>query len=158
MINFNTKSKLGNPFISRLCNEKSFFRFFRRDLEQARSEIIIESPFITTKRMKMLYPILKGGLSKQVKIYIITRDPEEHDYPYNLQSEAEIQKLEGIGIQTLICKGNHHRKLSIIDRQILWEGSLNILSQSNSREIMRRIEGKKHALEMFKFLKLEKFI
>lgn len=156
MLNSNTKSNA--QFISRLCDEKSFFKFFEKDLKQARSEIIIESPFITAKRMKILYPILQDCLNKQVRIYIITRDPAEHDYPYNLQSETAIQKFEKIGIQTLICKGNHHRKLAIIDRQVLWEGSLNILSQANSREIMRRIEGERHTQEMFEFLKLGKFI
>ena len=58
----------------------------------------------------------------------------------------------------MICLGNHHRKLAIIDRQILWEGSLNILSQIKSREIMRRIEGDNYAQDMFNFLKLKRFI
>lgn len=31
-----------------------------------------------------------------------------------------------------------HRKLAIIDGCILWDGSLNILSQAHSKEIMRR--------------------
>ncbi len=63
-----------------------------------------------------------------------------------------------MGVQVLLCSGNHHRKLAIIDRKILWEGSLNILSQVRSREIMRRIEGKELAIQMFKFLRLEKFL
>jgi hypothetical protein len=46
----------------------------------------------------------------------------------------------------------------MIDRKILWEGSLNIFSQTNSREIMRRFEDKETALETFEFLKLGKFI
>jgi len=43
-------------------------------------------------------------------------------------------------------------------RKILWEGSLNILSQNQSREIMRRIENEQITLETFNFLKLEKFL
>jgi hypothetical protein len=74
------------------------------------------------------------------------------------QSEEVIRIFETIGVQVLICKGNHHRKLAILDRKILWEGSPNILSQSHSREIMRRIESKTFAMQMFSFLKLGKFI
>lgn len=48
--------------------------------------------------------------------------------------------------------------LAILDRKILWEGSLNILSQTKNREIMRRIESKEFALEMFNFLKLSRFL
>ena len=75
-----------------------------------------------------------------------------------VQSEAEIANFERIGVQTLISKGNHHRKLAILDRKILYEGSLNILSQAYSREIMRRIRSEDLAVEMFDFLKLENFL
>ena len=75
-----------------------------------------------------------------------------------LQSEDAIQRCETLGIQVLLCTGNHHRKLAILDRKIHWEGSLNILSQTWSREIMRSIEGQELALQTFNFLKLEKFL
>ena len=42
---------------SSLYDEKMFYRAFLADLEASRSEVIIESPFITTKRMKTLWPI-----------------------------------------------------------------------------------------------------
>jgi hypothetical protein len=57
-----------------------------------------------------------------------------------------------------MCLGNHHRKLAILDKKILWEGSLNILSQIYSREIMRRIDNQDLTLEMFNFLKFYRFI
>ena len=34
--------------------------------------------------------------------------------------------------------GYIHAKAAIIDREVLWDGSLNILSQRESKEIMRR--------------------
>jgi len=70
-------------------------------------------------------------------------------------SEAGIAYFEGLGAQVLLCEG-HHRKLAMIDKNVLWEGSLNILSQTHSREFMRRIESKKLTQEMFKFLKYDK--
>ena len=141
-----------------LFDEKNFYKQFAKDLLRAQSEIIIESPFITTKRMDKLVPVFNKLVKRGVKVYIITRDPKEHQPLYAKQSEREIQHFERIGVQTLICLGKHHRKLAIIDRKILWEGSLNILSQNNSREIMRRIEGSNHAKDMFNFLKFERFI
>ena len=74
------------------------------------------------------------------------------------QSEDAISSFERMGVQVLLCIGNHHRKLAILDRKILWEGSLNILSQTHSREIMRRIENQEFTMEMFNFLKLGEFI
>lgn len=145
-------------FNSTLFDEKSFYDAFIRDLEGCRDEVFIESPYITSKRAEMLIPIFNNLLSKGVKIYVMTRDPKEHDESMEYQSEDAIRTFEVMGVQVLLCIGNHHRKLAILDRKILWEGSLNILSQNRSREIMRRIDSKELSLQMFNFLKLYKFI
>ena len=140
-----------------LYDEKTFYSAFIRDLDSAQSEVIIESPFITTERMKTLWPVLNGLDKRGVKVYIFTRDPAEHSGKYEVQPEVEIEALEATNIQVLLCKGNHHRKLAIIDRKTLWEGSLNILSQIRSREIMRRLEGS-YAQDMFDYLNLGRFL
>jgi phosphatidylserine/phosphatidylglycerophosphate/cardiolipin synthase-like enzyme len=145
-------------FISSLYDEKTFYEAFLRDLEGCRSEVFIESPYITSKRVKMLIPIFNTLLSKGIKIYVMTRDPKEHEENMEFQSEDTISLFEKMGVQVLLCTGNHHRKLAILDRKILYEGSLNILSQTNSREIMRRIDDYDVALDTFNFLKLANFL
>ncbi len=143
---------------STLYDETTFYQRFMLDLKNCTKEVIIESPYITTGRMDMFIPVFKDLLERKVKIYIITRDPKEHNENMEIQSEEAISQCERMGIQVLLCIGNHHRKLAILDREVLWEGSLNILSQTKSREIMRRIGNKELALEMFEFLKLSRFI
>jgi phosphatidylserine/phosphatidylglycerophosphate/cardiolipin synthase-like enzyme len=141
-----------------LFDEKTFYSTFLRDLEGCRNEVIIESPYITSKRAELLIPIFESLLLKGVKIYVMTRDPKEHDENMEYQSEEAIRTFEVMGVQVLLCIGNHHRKLAILDRKTLWEGSLNILSQNKSREIMRRIESEELAIQMFEFLRLGRFI
>jgi phosphatidylserine/phosphatidylglycerophosphate/cardiolipin synthase-like enzyme len=51
---------------------------------------------------------------------------------------AAIQECKKLGIHVFCVGGHIHEKVAIIDRRIYWEGSLNILSQRNSREIMSR--------------------
>lgn len=143
---------------SSLYDEKTFYKAFLQDLKHCQKEVVIESPFITTERMKTFGDMFNELIEKGVKIYIITRDPQEHGNGYELQSEEAIRWCEYSGIQVLIAKGNHHRKLAIIDKQILWEGSLNILSQIYSREIMRRIDNKEVTEEMITFLKFDRFL
>lgn len=147
-----------NFFSSELHNERTFYAAFVKDLKSCKKEVIIESPFITTSRMNAFRDIFNELIGKEVKVYIITRDPKVHSVNMAFQAEAEIQVLEQSGIQALTVLGNHHRKLAILDRKILWEGSLNILSQNNSHEIMRRIKSEELATEMFNFLKLNRFI
>jgi phosphatidylserine/phosphatidylglycerophosphate/cardiolipin synthase-like enzyme len=143
---------------STLYDETTFYQSFIKDLENCSKEVIIESPYITNKRSEMFIPIFNNLLAKEVKIYVMTRDPKEHNENMEYQSEEAISLFERMEVHVLLCIGNHHRKLAILDKRILWEGSLNILSQNKSREIMRRIENKTMALKMFNFLKLYKFI
>src|SRR3989344_4183753 len=137
-----------------LYDETTFYNQFTHDLEKAKKEVIIESAYITVPRVRKLKSQFEKLAKQGVRIYIITRYPHEHDEIMAEQSEAGIRYFEGLKAQVLLCVG-HHRKLALIDRTLLWEGSLNILSQTHSRELMRRIESKKLTEEMFKFLKYD---
>ena len=113
------QSPVSTLLTSELYDENTFYERFINDLKNCQSEVIIESPFISSNRMRMLYPVLAKLISKGVKLFIITRSPLEHEGKYALQSELEIQRFENTGIHVLICDGNHHRKLAILDQQIL---------------------------------------
>lgn len=147
---------------SSLHDETTFYYAFLRDLEGAREEVYIESPFITSERVNSLKTIFEKLIKRGIKVYVLTRKPNEHDEKMAIQSENEICYFESLGVQVLLAENSEkklfHRKLAIIDRKILWEGSLNILSQNHSREIMRRIENEETTLEMLNFLKIEKFL
>jgi len=138
-----------------LADENSFYYKFEQDLNQAKQEVIIESPFITIPKMRSLKPIFERLVKRGVAVYIITRHPEEHNPFMAEQSETGIQYFEDLGIQVLLCK-SLHRKLAIIDRSIVWKGSLNILSHKSSREFMEREENKQKVGELITFLKYDR--
>lgn len=145
-----------NTFKSGLFNEKTFYKRFLKDLSSCSSEVIIESPYITSLRMELFEQVFQRLLHKNIKIKIISREPSEHETEfYRYQATDEILKYSDMGIKFVLLKGFHHRKIAIIDKQILWEGSLNILSYSNSLEVMRRIEGGNYAKEMIRFVKFK---
>src|SRR5690348_1683700 len=64
---------------STLYDETTFYEKFARDLKKCQHEAIIESPFVTSRRLSSLLPILQKLKSQNVRITISTRDPEEHD-------------------------------------------------------------------------------
>ena len=126
------------------------------DLSRCKRELIIESPFITHKRMNALYPSFRRLTKRGVRIVINTRDPKEHDWRMAAEAATAIGLLQELGAKVLFTD-NHQRKLGIIDGSILFEGSLNILFQSSSCEVMRRIESANLATEMLGFIKICKF-
>jgi phosphatidylserine/phosphatidylglycerophosphate/cardiolipin synthase-like enzyme len=156
-IKFWAKDSGDGLITSRLYDDSSFYKAFLHDLKNAESEILIESPFITTLRLVPMLPVLRKARKRGVRIIINTRDPLEHGPPYDGYAIDAVAELYAI-TATVLHTGKHHRKLAIIDRKILWEGSLNILSQYESCEIMRRIESPVLAMEMIKFIKLRKYL
>ena len=151
----NNKSNL-ELLCSRLYNEKSFYPAFIADAKRATASIIIESPFISYRRLNWLYPTLEKAVRRGVSITVNTRDPQYHDEFMQKQAADGIKALQNIGIEVLYT-GNLHRKLAIIDSLVLWEGSLNILSQTDSCEVMRRIESTDLAKQMIRFTGLERW-
>lgn len=142
---------MNNLLSSKLYDNEDFYKAFERDLRKASECVIIESPFITTRRMNELYPMLARLGKRGIRIIVNTRNPEEHDEEYNMQATQAIGMMQEMGIDVLYTV-KHHRKLAIIDNDILWEGSLNILSQNDSCEIMRRSVSSYLVTEMKSFI------
>ena len=136
-----------------LFDNNTFYKAFERDLRRAKQSVVMESPFITRRRMEHLLPLLTKLRRKGVRIVVNTRNPEEHNDEYATQAEDAVAAMQNMGVKVLYTV-KHHRKLAIIDEKILWEGSLNILSQSDSCEIMRRTVSSSLVYQMLCFIKL----
>jgi phosphatidylserine/phosphatidylglycerophosphate/cardiolipin synthase-like enzyme len=123
---------------SKLFDEQSFYKSFINDLKYAEKEVVIESPYLTRKRSIELSNTFRRLSRHGIKIKIYTREPSHHTPRLKQQSIQSIAILKSSGARIYTCRDLRHRKIAIIDNVILWEGSLNILSQSKSRELMRR--------------------
>ena len=141
-------------FESKLYDEKQFYPAFISDLKQASSSILIESPFICYRRAGALMPEFIRALDRGVTITLNTRYPGEHDSSMKSQAEAILHSFENMGIRIQYTR-KLHRKVAMIDKAVLWEGSLNILSQSDSREVMRRVFSRSHCRAMKQFLSVK---
>ena len=139
-----------------LYDQNSFYDAFIKDIKHSKTRVIIESPFITTKRINQLNPIIRRLISRGVAVVINTKPVEEHNTLLSNMAYSGIAILQDIGVKVIVTAG-HHRKLAVIDDDIIWEGSLNILSQNDSCEIMRRICSKQMTSQMLRFLNLDRF-
>ncbi|NTU72578.1 hypothetical protein HGB07_00145 [Candidatus Roizmanbacteria bacterium] len=151
------RQKAENLLGSSLYDQNTFYKAFVRDLRACHDELIVESPFITTRRMETLLPVFKKLRRRNVHIIINTRNPDDHEDIYREQALNAIYDMHELGIEVLYTVG-HHRKLAIIDRGITWEGSLNILSFNDSCEIMRRITSVLLAEELLTFIGLKRYL
>lgn len=139
-----------------MYDQDSFYDAFTSDLRFAQAEVVIESPFITSKRIYALLPMITDLRSRNVSITINTRDPNEHDIDYEFQARDAVAALQALDVQVLYTS-RHHRKLAVIDKTIVWNGSLNILSQIDSCEIMWRTSSQELADRLLGFINLKRY-
>ena len=142
---------------SQLYDDKTFYRAFAHDLNRCSMSVIIESPFISERRMRKLYPLFRKAARRGVSFILNTRNPREHEVQMQNEAYNAVRALQDLGVLVLYTT-RLHRKIAMLDDQILWEGSLNILSQGDSSEVMRRIESKELSGQMKKHLRLERFL
>lgn len=154
---FFSKSRSNDILSSKLYCDKTFYGAFISDLKHAEYEVLIESPFIANNRTNTLLPEFRLLVKKGVKVRINTRNPKHHDLELRVQAWQSIRKLREAGVKVKFYDDMRHRKLAIIDREVLWEGSLNIMSQSYSKEVMRRSRSKDLAVQMIRFAAINTF-
>ena len=129
-----------NPDDSTLYTERNFYAACFTDLRSAIREIIIVSPFLTATRAQQFFNLFRSKVAEGIEVRVFTKPQSEQQGDMIRQAEMVFGELKRIGVQVVERKGLH-QKFAFIDRQVAWEGSLNILSQSEGRstEHMRRL-------------------
>lgn len=150
---FYSKKRANQDILSsKLFDETTFYKAFVKDIKKAKKSVVIESPFLSEKRAYNLSVAFKKLKKRKVRCIVYTRMAKHQPYYLRSQVAGAVQILKEAGVTVFECGDFRHRKVAVIDKRVLWEGSLNILSQSKSRETMRRIESKPLAKQMQRLL------
>lgn len=132
---------------SAVFTSDNFWPAFMNDLRRAQARVIIQSPFMTLKRLSILYPTIAELVDRAVCVCVFTQTPSRIN-PAIKPTPQELDRIRGFqdcckALSSIMVHVNDrsdiHEKLAIVDDSILWEGSLNILSHSKTRERMRRL-------------------
>ncbi|MGO8762561.1 MAG: AAA domain-containing protein [Desulfobaccales bacterium] len=120
-----------------VVTQENFYAILKNDITKAKEKVIIYSAFITIDRLSALEPSIRAATERGIRFYVITKalgDRNKHDLTTYRMLE---RTLENWGV-IVIHKRNMHEKLLFIDDDIIWIGSLNTLSFSDTQEIMER--------------------
>lgn len=133
--------------INSIYNSKDFLTVFTNDVLSARKELVVASPFISKISVFKLLDKFRDLINKDVKITIITKPLKEikENSRKNIRDIHEIFNNKGIN---LVFKPNMHKKFVVIDDKIVWYGSINLLSNSNSDGSIMRLENIEIANEL----------
>jgi hypothetical protein len=134
--------------------EKNFYAQFFQDIKQAKKSIIIVSPFLSIRRSGHFMNYFQAIIAKGIEVEVFTKPLTEQSTELAEQANIVIEQLKAIGVK-VEERYKIHNKTAIIDNNILWDGSLNILSHRDTGENMWRFEGASAVEEVLKNLELD---
>lgn len=140
---------LADNSIDIIFDNQNFQPVYENDLAIARKEIVIVSPFVTKRRIQQTLPLISTAVQKQVNVTIVTRPVA--DYKDDQTMNEIFAAMDSKGLQ-VVFKSNIHQKFAIIDRGIVWYGSVNLLGYGRSEETMMRLESANIAGELMRSL------
>jgi transcriptional regulator with XRE-family HTH domain len=116
-------------------DDQNFYKAFTSDLDKAQALVLIHSPFIAVNRLEKIQSSLARCIRRRVRVCAFLRSPRDAEELSAVRETAK--RLLWLGAHVTYRKVIHE-KVAIVDEHILWDGSLNILSQSLSSERMTR--------------------
>ncbi len=132
---FNREKEIPNS----IFDMDNYLKTYENDLASTKKEIIISSPYISFKKIEAFIKIVSKRQLKGVKVVIVTWAPNKYGYG-DSSYWAELHdkmKREGYILNYVEDYCEHY---CIIDRKIVWYGSLNFLGKEDSEDNLMRIE------------------
>jgi len=140
-----------------VVTQQHFFPILFGDLGRASRRVVVYSPFMAPDRVSHMEVHLKACVERGVDVYVVTK-------PHMDRGKRELagyQKMEDALTEwgvTIAHKRAMHEKLVFIDDKVLWQGSLNPLSFSNTQEVMERRASREVVADYAKTLCLDDFV
>lgn len=143
-----TYKKIGYEICMDLSGEKqtsnaifdmnSYLTVYEKDLQQANKEIVISSPGINKTMVERTLEKVENRQEAGVKVSVITIPAEE--YPENRMEATRglINELVNSGVNVCTVTG-WHEHFAVIDQELVWYGSLNLLSKGKEEDSLMRV-------------------
>ncbi|MDO5294124.1 MAG: DEAD/DEAH box helicase family protein [bacterium] len=126
---------------------ESYREVYKKDLSEANQEIVISSPGINQTKVKGIIKQLKERQEAGVKINVITLQPESYPESRIEKTRHLVDELINAGIKVKLMP-RMHEHYAIIDSEIVWYGSMNLLSSEKEEDNLMRVVSKEVALEL----------
>lgn len=117
-------------------NADTFYAAFQHDLANAVESVVILSPFMTAEGTARWMDLLEAKAREGVSVRFVTR-PAEGLFAEEVKPVIPRLREAGMAVDE---RQKMHEKIAIIDGEVLWHGSLNILSHRDTDESMLRIK------------------
>ncbi len=130
-----------------IFDSDTYAPIYELDLKEASGDIVISSPTLGKRKVMSMLRILKERQEAGVKVTIVTWHPDAYMYG---REEHRIQLMEALrnaGFHIELVADNCER-YAVIDNEIVWYGSMNLLSKDDVEDNIMRVVSKSIAAEL----------
>ena len=125
----------------------SYEKVYAKDLLEANKEIIISSPGLNHARVDAFVKLIKHRQEDGVKLTVITLNPEGYPEEKIKDTKRLVEILKNCGVRIKLQE-HMHEHFAIIDDEIVWYGSMNLLSRAKVDDNLMRVKSKEAAQEL----------
>jgi phosphatidylserine/phosphatidylglycerophosphate/cardiolipin synthase-like enzyme len=149
-IGYKAKGEAGQgEAVDIIFDKSNFLPVFNNDVLAAKREVLIVSPFVTKRRTEQMMQQLQAALENNVAVTVVTRPVEDGWGKDSAALRATLDLLQRSGVR-LVLRPGIHQKFAIVDKTVVWYGSINLLSFGSAEESIMRLHSTNIAFELMK--------
>lgn len=133
--------------VNAIFDSDSYSPVYEQDLKEAVSDIVISSPTLGKRKVMRMTKLLRERQESGVKVTIVTWYPDSYIYGSDEHRIELMEDLHNAGFNIELVEDNCEH-YAIIDNEIVWYGSMNLLSKDDVEDNIMRVVSKHIAAEL----------
>lgn len=126
---------------------ENYAETYWKDLEEANSAVVVSSPRLNNQKVDRIIKILGKRLELGVKVTIVTWHPDAYKYGKDDVRMELMERLRKAGFEIRLVEESCEH-YAVIDNEIVWYGSVNLLSKEDAEDNLMRVCSKDIAAEL----------
>ena len=137
-----------------IFDSQNYFDVFEKDVVSVSKSIVISSPSFSFKKVNWLCAESEHLQLRGVSVVVLTLDPEDYPEDGRDQHKSHIEHLISAGVN-VITRHKYRERFAIIDKSLVWYGSMTLLSNEKEDDSLMRISNPAIAEELLEFAVLQ---
>ena len=133
--------------VNAIFDGETYRSVYESDLNQANLEIVISSPGINQPKTRWFLRTIYNQQLQGIRVSILTIPSAEYPDSRVEQAGKLINQLKDAGVYVKETPGLHEH-FAVIDKEIVWYGSMNLLSGEKEDDSMIRVQSQEIAEEL----------
>ena len=126
---------------------ENYAETYWKDLEEANSAVVVSSPRLNNQKVDRIIKILGKRRELGVKLTIVTWHPDAYKYGKDDVRMELMERLRKAGFEIRLVEESCEH-YAVIDNEIVWYGSVNLLSKEDAEDNLMRVCSKDIAAEL----------